>query len=59
MTPIYAANIRLAGYLIENQLRVAQVLSAAVLESNPFALPTRLRMQAAKPAVTTAEATPL
>ena len=41
-----AASIRLAGYMIESNLRVAQALGEAALRTNPFAVPADLRKKA-------------
>ncbi|WP_306116891.1 MULTISPECIES: hypothetical protein [unclassified Roseovarius] len=44
-----AASIRLAGYMIESNLRIAQALGEAALMANPFAIPADLRKQVVKP----------
>ncbi|WP_299850037.1 hypothetical protein [uncultured Roseovarius sp.] len=46
---ISAASIRLAGYVIESQLRVAQELGKVALTSNFFATPAEMRKPASKP----------
>ena len=53
-----AASIRLAGYMIESQLRVAQVLGKAALTSNLFAVTAELRKRAATTSRTKTSSTP-
>ena len=43
---ISAASIRLAGYVMESQLRVAQVFGKAALAANPFSVPSSVRKPA-------------
>ncbi len=46
---VSAASIRLAGYMIERNLRVAQVLGKAALQSNPFMARVDLRKRMTTP----------
>ena len=45
-----AASIRLAGYMIENNLRVARIFGQAAMTTYPFAIPSSARTVTAKPA---------
>lgn len=43
-----AAAWRVVGYMMETNLRVAQVIGQAVIETNPFAVGTGLKSEASK-----------
>ena len=53
-----AAGIRLTGYMIESQLRVARVMTEAGLKASPFAKRPMAQAAAAKPAPAAKKAAP-